>query len=259
MKYTHSYLIHLQFLGFRFHGWQQQPQVKTLHQAVDKTLQFTLTNAFKTVGIGRTDAKVSASLYVVQLFVNATLDSEEFCSRFNANAPADLSVLSLTEVPTSFAIINATKRKEYHYYFCFGEKMHPFAAPLLGYFKGTLNIELMKKGARLFEGTHFFGAYCTQPTENTDLIRTLDSCCIEENTLLSASFFPKQTYVLKVTSSGFLRYQIRLMMGTLVALGRGDITLEDIAASLQKKKVQEPTPYIAPGSGLQLFDISIKL
>ena len=64
MKYSFSYIISLQFLGFRFSGWQKQTNAKTLHDMVDKTLSFVLVNAdYKTIGIGRTDAKVSANTY----------------------------------------------------------------------------------------------------------------------------------------------------------------------------------------------------
>ena len=70
-KYSNLYLIHIQFLGFRFHGWQKQPDVKTVHEMIDKTLWFVLGHeAYKTMGASRTDAKVSAQHFVFELFLN---------------------------------------------------------------------------------------------------------------------------------------------------------------------------------------------
>ena len=79
MKYSCSYLLNIQFLGFRLHGWQKQPNLKTVHFLVDKTLKFVLgSTRFKTVGVGRTDAKVSAASYPLQLFVDDQLDTSFF-------------------------------------------------------------------------------------------------------------------------------------------------------------------------------------
>ena len=71
MKYSVSYLISLQFFGFRFSGWQKQTNAKTLHDIVDKSLSFIMEEvSYKTIGVGRTDAKVSANSYYLQLFTN---------------------------------------------------------------------------------------------------------------------------------------------------------------------------------------------
>jgi len=79
MKYEKSYIVTIQFLGFRFHGWQKQTNVKTLHEMVDKTLIFVFSHEnFKTIGVGRTDSKVSANNYVFQLFVDEAIDDQPF-------------------------------------------------------------------------------------------------------------------------------------------------------------------------------------
>lgn len=259
MKYSHSYLVTIQFLGFRFHGWQKQPDTKTLHQALDKTLEFTFGhNYFKTVGMGRTDSKVSASHYTCQLLVLESLHDENLVKEFNENAPADLRMISVRYIQDkSFSIISASKQKTYHYYFSNQGKNHPYAAPFMSGFE-NLNIELMITGAKLFEGTHFFGSYCTKPSSETKLIRTVDFCEIVENTYLRASFFPEKSYVLIVKGSGFLRYQIRLMMGALLELGAGKMSLVDIQKSLSKDSRRSPISTIAPGSGLHLHQVTFE-
>jgi len=257
VKYTHSYLITLQYLGFRFHGWQKQKNAMSLHEMVDKTLSFVLENmSFKTLGSGRTDSKVSANKYCFQLLINEYIDKEDFLISFNSNAPIDLKVLDVNEVGDDFNIIQSSKVKEYHYYFSFGEKNHPFVASLLVGFENNLDVDMMQKGAQLFEGTHYFHKYCTKPTKGTTFKREILSCSIEDNTILEASFFPEKSYVLKVKGKGFLRYQIRLMMGMLVELGKGNATLDFISESLKEENDKKPLEYIAPASGLQLYDLS---
>ena len=260
MKYSFSYLICLQFLGFRFSGWQKQTNAKSLHEMVDKTLSFVFEDiSFKTMGVGRTDAKVSASTYYVQLFVGTLIDETSFMKSLNSNFPPDFRAISMQQVDRSFNIIKASKVKEYHYYYSFGDKNHPFATPFMININEKLNIDLMMKGAKLFEGEHYFHKYCTKPSENTIFKRRIDSCEIVENDLLTANFFPEKSYILKVKGKGFLRYQIRFMMATLFELGKGNLELQFIEASLKEDNDRKFLRNIAPSSGLQLYDIELDL
>ncbi len=259
MNYKHTYLLNISFLGFRLHGWQKQPNLKTVHFVVDKTLKFVLGKIrFKTVGVGRTDAKVSANNYPLQLFVDELLNIDSFLALFNQNSPADLQLLTVQKIiDTNFNIIQHPKIKEYHYQFSNQGKNHPFCAPIItGY--SDLNIELMKQGATLFEGTHYFGAYCSKPSEETKLVRTIDSCEIIENKSSLGHLFPSTSYILKVRGQGFLRYQIRLMMGALVQLGKGEIKLTELQDSLLQKETRQILTSIAPGSGLLLHSVEFQ-
>ena len=259
MKYSFSFIIEIQFLGFRFHGWQKQQNVSTLHDMVDKTISFVFEkDVYKTLGVGRTDAKVSANNYFFQLFVQHKVDEVAFLKSFNMNTTSDIKAISIQEVPANFNIINHPKIKEYHYYFSFGEKNHPFAAPFIVGLQENLNIDLMKAGAKLFEGVHYFHKYCTKPSENTQFKRTITSCEVIVNDVLSASFFPENSYVLKVKGKGFLRYQIRLMMATLFELGKGNLTLNFIEDSLKENNDRKFLRNIAPASGLQLYTIELE-
>ena len=260
MKYSISYLISLQFFGFRFSGWQKQTNAKTLHDIVDKSLSFVLGDAiYKTIGVGRTDAKVSANSYYLQLFTNVILEEESFVELLNANFPPDFRAISMQEVDRSFNIIKVDKIKEYHYYFSFGEKNHPFAAPFMVNIDEVLDIDVMKKGANLFEGEHYFHKYCTRPSEKTIFKRVIDTCEIVENDILVANFFPEKSYVFKVKGKGFLRYQVRLMMATLFELGKGNLDLQFIENSLKEDNDRLFMRNNAPSSGLQLYNIELKL
>jgi len=253
------YLITVQFLGYRFHGWQKQPNVKTIHLMIDRTLKFILEDQkFKTLGAGRTDAMVSAQEAAFELFMQEPLkDLDEFLSLFNHNLPQDIRALTIKEVDGGFYIIQHSKVKEYLYLFAQGQKNHPFCAPILTTILDELDIELMKQGAKLFQGKHNFKPYCFRTTENGVYNREVLTCELIENKLFKANFFPDKTYILRVRGKGFGRNQIRLMMGALIKLGKGEITLKYIENSLKQESV-EVMDYIAPASGLILNKIEFE-
>lgn len=221
----------------------------------DRTLSYVFgEKPFKTLGSSRTDAMVSANHFAFELFVNEPLDEEAFLKDFNLNLPADIKALEVEQVDDTFNIIQNPRTKTYVYLFAHGEKAHPFSAPFICTLPHTLNVELMQQGARLFEGAHYFGAYCKKPGEHTQVNRTVDMCHIRENNILTANFFPEQSYALEISAKGFLRNQIRIIMAQLFRLGQGELTLADLQRSLQPG-FDEHLSYIAPASGLMLHQV----
>ncbi|VAW11042.1 Similar to tRNA pseudouridine synthase A, group TruA2 [hydrothermal vent metagenome] len=248
------YLIRIQYLGFRYSGWQKQPGQKTVEEMLIKTLKFILPNTpLKVLGAGRTDAKVSALDAAFELFLDdrPIEDINGFLGLFNQNLPPDIRVTEITQTDKNFNIIQNSKEKEYIYLFSHGEKNHPFCAPFLANILDELDIGLMKRAASLFEGKHDFSVYTARIQENTKSIRTIEHCEIRPNTVLTANFFPENSYALHVKGQGFMRYQIRMMMGALIQLGRGEHTILDIETSL-KENNDVQLNYVAPGSGLLL-------
>ncbi len=265
MKYF--YVFQIQYLGFRYHGWMVQPNVKTVQGMIDRTLNYVLDGKkFKTLGSSRTDAMVSANSMSFELFVDQPLalpkkafgadnfiptgnTIDDFLAFFNLNLPMDIRALAVDEVSKDYNIIQNNTIKEYVYLFAFGNKPHPFSTPLLVTFPYNLNIEKMKEGARLFEGMHNFKQYVTQPSEKTVFEREILKSEIEINSLYTANFFPEETFAYHIHSKGFMRNQVRLMMSHLVSLGRGLITLDDIRFALEGN-AENPLRYIVPASGL---------
>ncbi len=200
------YLIKIQYLGFRLHGWQSQPNFKTVEGLIKKTLKFVLPGEkIKVLGSSRTDAMVSANETAFELFLyeNPLDDFKIFLELFNKNLPADIRAISIEEVDSGFNIIQNPKSKEYLYLFSFGIKNHPFCAPLMANFQEDLNIELMIRGAYLFEGTHFFGNYCVKPSAATKLHRSIKRCNIIENSIYTANFFPEKSFLLIIEGKAF--------------------------------------------------------
>ena len=253
------YLIHIQYLGFRYHGWAKQPKIKTVHHMIDRSINYVFggEKKFKTLGSSKTDAMVSANHAVFELFVHEELDKETFMKELNPNLPSDIRVLKIEETDATFNVIQHPKLKEYSYLFSFGEKPHPFCASLMSYFAFELDIELMKKAAPMFEGKHNFVKYCYKPSVGVDFEREVYKSELVENTVYTANFFPEQSFAFNVHGKGFMRHQIRLMMGQLISLGKGETTLEEFRSS-----IYNPTgsyfKFAAPASGLILHHIQFE-
>lgn len=258
MKYNHHYLIRIQYLGFRYSGWQHQPDQKTVEGMLHKTLKFILNKAvFKVVGAGRTDAKVSALDGGFELYLceEGIPNFEDFIVLFNKNAPPDIRITAIQEVSSTFNIIKDAQDKTYCYLFSFGAKNHPFAAPTMANFQENLNIAQMIDSCTLFTGEHNFSNFTVRnKSDQKNTLRTLKTCSITPNKELSASFYPKDSYILTVSGKGFLRYQVRLIMGALVLLGKNEIDSDYIQKALTGDP-KYPIAYVAPGSGLFLKEL----
>lgn len=258
-RQQYFYIIGLQYLGFRFHGWQKQPEVKTVEKMVERTFSYILERAyFKVIASGRTDAKVSVNQTYIELIVEKEIDDlAAFLMLFNQNLPQDIRALSIEPTTKDFNIIKHAKRKEYHYVFSFGEKNHPFAAPFIHNAPHNLSIELMQEAAQLFTGEHDFWSFCYKPKAETQTVFEIQEAEIIENTIYQANFFPRKSYLFRVEGKGFKRQQIRLMMGMLLDIGEHQKTMEDLKNALdgtQRIKLER----IAPPSGLILHRVELK-
>lgn len=248
------YLINVQYLGFRLHGWQKQPNVKTVEGLITKTLRYVLPEEkFKILGTSRTDAMVSSGGSAFELFLDEKPLEElgAFLKLFNINLPQDIRAVSIEEVDAKFNIIQHPKNKEYLYLFSFGTKNHPFCAPFMANFQEDLDIEKMKKASTFFQGEHNFSNYCVRVSPNSKFEREIITAEITKNTEITASFFPEDSFLFRVEGKGFLRHQVRLMMGSLVLVGRGELSLNDIQKSLETGTEMQ-MDYLAPASGLIL-------
>lgn len=257
-KWTIHYLVRIDFLGFRYSGWQKQPGVKTLHGMIDNTIRYVLgEQEFKTLGCSRTDAKVSAEDYAFELFLTEPIDPDTFLRQFIINLPPDIRARSIEPVSSDFNIIQDAKIKEYHYHFTYGDKPSPFLASEMAVFPEELDPELMREAAELFTGTHNFRRYVNKPSGDIQFEREILSSSFEILPDNNSRLNNLPHCVFKVSGNGFMRYQVRLMAGTIVAVGRGEWTLDQVQASLIPD-LEESLPWVAPASGLRLHKITFE-
>lgn len=258
-RFNYFYLVEIQYFGFRYHGWQFQPGLKTLQGMLEKTFSFLFEDRrFKILGSGRTDAMVSAQSAYFELFTNHELELDTFQKELNDNLPADISVKNITVVDKKFNVIKNVNLKTYHYYFASVDKKYPFATPFMNCIQHPLDIPKMKEAASLFEGEHDFQFFMTGSTENRDTVREIKESRVEENTELTASFFPDESFVFIVKGKGFMRYQVRMMMGALIRIGRNEISLQDLENAL-KGDPPNFTKLNAAASGLMVKEVEFNV
>lgn len=249
------YLFRFQYLGFRYHGWLKQTAKKSVQETLEEAIKNVLdTDEFQVIGSSRTDSMVSAQENFFELITSHELSDLDFTTlSLNKFLPPDIKILEVKPVDKEFKIIGSAKQKEYHYYFSFGEKLHPFCAPFMAMINEELDIELMRKAARFFEGEHNFTSFCYRLKETQSPLRTIDLAVVETNSELTGNFFPVKSFVFKVRARSFLRHQVRLMMGALFLVGMKKLSLDELQEMLEGSSLNKLMT--APASGLVLHKI----
>lgn len=259
------FLIKLSYLGFRYHGVQKQDLHQTVQERIENCLRVKFTDLdFKIKFSSRTDAMVSSlESYVLLMFKGledqVIIQGNMLKDILGAlkKLPPDIQIKDVKEVGNSFTLLKSIGLKEYHYYFSHNiSSPHIFAAPFMTILAEKLDIELMKQGAQLFSGTHNFENYCYKPKSGTQFLRTVESCEIFRNETFKGSFFPEDSYCLNIKAQGFMRGQVRLIMGSLFRLGKKELTFEDLAFSL-KQTNPNFIKWLVPSPGLILQSTEI--
>ncbi len=251
---TFYFLLRLEFLGFRYHGWQVQPGQRTVAGMLLKTFGFILPGVpVKLLGAGRTDARVSARDFALQVIVQSETQPApgKLLELLNANLPPDIRARSLDTVPPDFNPIRDCISKTYQYIFCWGDRPHPYLASLAGFFPGELDIEHMESVAGAFCGKHNFRCFTASPTPGKQYVRELTGSRILKESQLPDLDIRTRVRVLEVSGKGFGRNQVRLMMAALAAVGAGRADVAEIRKALRTGSGWTGTE-IAPASGLHL-------
>ncbi|MCH6198016.1 tRNA pseudouridine(38-40) synthase TruA [Aquiflexum sp. LQ15W] len=253
----YSYLFYLQYLGLRYHGWQKQLGVKTIQGTLEKAFRFVLGHEdFTILGASRTDAEVSCNGGAFELFLKHEI-SPDLIETINSFLPSDIRLLGFEPVPLTFNVIQDVIWKEYRFHFAIGEKFHPFAAGNMTFFEGIPDLDLMKKGAKLFVGKHDFRRFCSIDKVTDDYIREVLEADICSHSQAGKGLTPEKAFTFSVKGKGFLRYQVRMMMAALMDLGLGKITLEDFKNALDSDQTS-PISIAAPANGLVLERVEFK-
>lgn len=250
------YKITVQYKGTHFFGFQVQAEGQTIQGEINKALSVLSHNEpVKTLGSGRTDAGVHALAQVMRIEIPVHIPVLSLARAMNSHLPQDIRVIDAEVVTEEFHPIFSAVSKEYNYVFCLEGQVSPFASELMTYFSPGLDIELMKKGCSIFCGEHDFINYQCTGTEVGSTVRKIISCDIKKyNSSGHWQHLAHEYYVFSVVGTGFLKQMVRLMIGALVSLGKGKITLEDLEKSLKSPLKNRLGP-TAPPQGLYLKEV----
>lgn len=236
--------------GTDFSGFQRQNDRRTVQGELEKTL-YRLNGKHEVVvhGSGRTDAGVHALGQVIHFDMNGERDEEKLRFALDTQSPDDISILSIERVANDFHARYFPHEKVYCYRVDLNRSRSPFKRRYAAHFPYELDIEAMKRGARVLEGTHDFTSFCATGSSVEDKVRTIYRITIEldeeRNELL-------MTYY----GNGFLYKMVRLMTGTLLRLGNGRLDT-DVQMILDRKD-QNQVLWTAPPEGLYLVEVKYK-
>ena len=211
------YFMQLSYRGAPFHGWQSQPGEVTVQSVLEDALSMILRRTMKITGAGRTDAGVNARMMVAHFDAGAPLsDPDGLVRKLNAVVGKDIAVQKIWEVaPDSHARFDAVSRT-YHYY-AVTEKT-PFFYPLSWKAPATLDFEAMNRAAEILLETSDFTSFSKLHTDVKTNICRVSYARWER--------LGDHEWVFVITADRFLRNMVRAVVGTLVEVGRGKMSIE---------------------------------
>lgn len=239
-------LLRVSYDGTAYHGWQLQPGQETIEGVLNDALETLTHEKIKVTGASRTDAGVHARGNVAVFDTSSPIPGERFAPALNSILPPDVVIQESKEVGGSFHPRHTDCKKTYEYRILNRSFPIPEYRNMVFFQRGKLDAGKMKEATEAFVGTHDFTAFCAANTPVEDKVRTiyeLDVICRDDDMI-----------IIRVTGNGFLYNMVRIIAGTLVAVGRGRIKPEeisDIIESRDRKKAGET----APPQGLTLVSI----
>lgn len=252
------YALSISYLGTKYAGWQVQPNALTVQEELDKALAVLLREKIDTTGAGRTDAGVHATELIVHFDFEGELPPN-FLRRINGILPADISVKQVLfpTKPDFNARFDAVARG--YQYFISAEK-NVFLQPYTWYRWGDLSLEKMNEAAQLLLEYDDFASFAKAGGQNKTTfckIYTAKFEIITENTGFSPIFPFEKQHLLRfhIRADRFLRGMVRGIVGTLVEVGEGRISVADFQAILEKKD-RKSAGNNAPAEGLFLTEVA---
>ncbi|PFP29076.1 tRNA pseudouridine(38-40) synthase TruA [Bacillus sp. AFS073361] len=232
--------------GSGFSGYQVQPNKRTVQSVLETVLtKMHKGEPVKVFASGRTDAGVHAKGQVIHFDSPLHIPEEKWGRALNSMLPGDISVLSAVTVDESFHARFDAKGKEYRYKLHLSSNRDPFLRKFAYQYPYRLDLNAMEQASNFFLGTHDFSSFCAAKTEVEDKVRTIKAIDFSrENEMLTIRF----------VGNGFLYNMVRILVGTLLEVGSGDRSPEEIP-NLLAQKDRTLSGKTAPGHGLYLWEV----
>ena len=231
--------------GTRYRGWQRLPgKDDTIQSKIEGCLSRILGEPIEISGSGRTDAGVHAVGQVANFHCESKMPAEEILMNLRRYLPEDIGIYSCKEVSQRFhARLNA-REKTYRYRIWNSERPCVFERRFVAVMPETLNIEAMEEAAKLLCGEHDFSAFCGNAKMKKSTVRVIRSIAISRH---------GEELWLEFTGNGFLHNMVRILVGTLIEVGRGERTAESIRKLFGGKRAE--AGFLAPAQGLCLQEV----
>ena len=205
--------------GTAYCGWQIQPNGITVQEILENAVHCATGEMVRVTGSGRTDAGVHALGQVAHFDTESTIPPQKFYRALNVHLPSDIRVLASEKADDNFHACSNAKKKTYAYSFYISETELPLKERYAVQMERTPDFEKMKRAAELFVGEHDFKGFCASGSGAKTTVRTVYGVDIKVD---------GKDITLSVSGNGFLYNMVRIMAGTILAVGYGEITEEDV-------------------------------
>ena len=240
----------LAYDGSAFHGWAVQPDVPSVQGTLIETVSRITQEKVRVYGAGRTDAGVHALGQVAHFKTRSTIPAENFLCALNTLLPPQIRVLKVEEMQPSFHARWHTVGKIYRYRILRASICPPFLWNYVYHYPYPLEEDVMIKAAPYFEGEHDFSSFCRWEEEEgkeENRVREIFSSTLTRDA-------GRDELVYTVHGRSFLRYMVRKIVGTLLAVGKGRIAPEDIPGIFEAKD-RSLAGATAPPEGLYMAEV----
>lgn len=219
------YFIHLAYNGSNYCGWQIQPQSPSVQAELERCLSLKLGQAVSVTGCGRTDTGVHARNYYAHFDYDGEIkDCQDLAYRLNMFLPGDIVIYRIWEVaPDLHARFDAIART-YHYYIT--PTKNPFHQNDTYYYYGSLDVPLMQQAADLLKDYTDFTSFSKLHTQvKTNNCKIMEARWFEQDGVL----------VFRIKADRFLRNMVRAIVGTLLEVGKGKMSLDEFRGVIERK------------------------
>jgi len=241
-----NYKLLLQYDGTDFHGWQIQEGRRTVQGELTMAVGLIEGRCVNVHGSGRTDAGVHAEGQVASVEIQREITAVKLRAAINGNIERDVRVMSCEVAADDFHARYSALEKTYVYRIVNRPVISPFWWRYAHHDARPLDLERMKAVGELFCGEHDWTAFSAAQSDVEDRVRTVTRVEISER--------PDSLIEIHVSANGFLRYMVRAIAGTLMAVGRGELDRDAILAALETG-VRPTAAVTAPACGLTLLAV----
>lgn len=239
------FLIKFSYDGTAYSGFQKQKGLETIEQKLEEALT-KVNNSKKTTitATGRTDKKVHALCQYGHADIDVNITEKKLKRALNSNLPDDIHVIETKIVKDDFHARYNVKEKTYEYIINTGE-YNPLERNYVYQYNYDINVEAMKEAIKYFLGKHDFRAFVTDNKEKENCVRTITKVDIKEK---------DNKIKITFTGDGFLRYQVRNMVGVLIKIGENKLSPKDVEKIIESCD-RTKSGKTAPAEGLYLVNI----
>jgi tRNA pseudouridine38-40 synthase len=237
-----NFKLTIEYNGTNYHGWQRQHNSITIQEIIENAIENITGEQVIITGSGRTDKGVHATGQAANFYSNTKISAAKIPHALNSKLPKDIVVTDCQEVEQSFHARYSAKGKEYSYQIYNNTFNSPFLREFSWHILHPLDVKTMEEACKFFLGTHDFSAFKSSGSSIKTTVRTIYTFDIS-----------KEKNLIRITTSGngYLYNMVRIMVGTLVEIGQGKMSSENIKKLLLSKD-RSLSGITAPAQGLCL-------